>query len=415
MLVAIGISFAMWDNMSVVKATTGYVSYSSAQVGDVIQYGRYYQTGVIGEDGEYEKTPIDWIVVDKDERTGQITLLSKYILASGSFFGNNYFNAEGYWGAYYSSHKELNGLSYNQAYIDSTVRAYLNNLERMDLGGDGFVSGVGYVPSMYSSDTATGKLRSSVGFSNQRYFTGLNYTTPEDKQLVDNGTSGLTKRFEANSNEIFYQRPIGNDEYKARPACRGFYDEAFNSGEKELIVPKVIGGYVGARWPESKHSVSYKSYIEGALDKVWLPSVTELNVANGTDWTLNTDDAWTSSSDKSSATVFEYFKNYSQYKNPLKTGDGNNQSVAEAIDTKRTDFAKNSYAANFSIPLYKYQTTEINVDINSSRNSCDHYWTRSPISYWSSDIRIIKNGGLFSPGTSHDSYYGVRPCIILKY
>lgn len=405
MLVAIGVSFAVWDSMLAVKASNGDLSsYSNAEVGDVIKFGQYYQTGIKDEvTGAYEKTPIEWIVVDKDERTGQLTLMSKYILAAGSYFGNYYYKDAGAGGFYYNTNlEELSNNPYNQAYIDSTARAYLNNLERHDLGGDGFISGKGYVPSNTNSTINTGLL-SSVGFSNQRYCTELNYDNNVDKQLVDAGNTGLIKREGQNVNDIYYQRPINNTEYKNRPAILGFYNEAFNDSEKSLIVPKVISGYIGHRWPDNVHNASLKSYVEGPVDKVWLPSATELNVMNGKDANGQMDDKWTSASDMAGSTVFEYYKNLE--------GD----ELANALIATRTKFAENSFAMNYSIPVYKKGTTAVNTEIHATRNSTDQYWTRSSMSYWFTDARLINNLGLFAQVSSCVSDTGVRPCIILKY
>lgn len=414
MLVTVGVSFALWDS-STVKATTGYVSYSTAQVGDVIQYGRYYQTGVIGDDGEYEKTPIEWIVVDKDERTGQLTLMSKYILACGSYFGNYYYdNTNSVWSAHYDNDLTIAGNPYNQAYSESTARAYLNNLVRFDMGGDSFDSIKGYIASGKKSTVNSGLL-SSTGFSNQNYWTGLNLGDDESNinNLLNNDTSGLKTR--ADSTEIYYQRPINNEEYKARPATKGFYDEAFNDEEKSMIVPRVIGASIAHRWPDSANDVSTNSNIEGIIDKVWLPSATELNIMNGQDWNGSENDAWTIPSDNSTSTVFKYFKNYNQFINPFKTYATNNVSLAEALYSKRTEFAKNSFSANYSIPVYLLESNGINKDIDAVRNASDNYWTRSPSSYWFNYMRIVNGMGKFDAGRSSTSYIGVRPCIMLKY
>lgn len=368
MLLALGVSFAMWDNMSTVKATTGNVAYSIAQVGDVIQYGRYYQTGEIGDDGEYEKTPIEWIVVDKDERTGQLTLMSKYILASGSYFGNWYNSTTSVGHLYNPNRIEVDRIPYNQAYVESTVRAYLNNLERRDLGGDSYES-LQFKTSTVASNATTGELRTSVGFSNKKYFI--------------NGAD--------------YQRPIKNKEYRNRPATRGFYDEAFNYIEKAMIEPKSIAGFTGFRWPTNMHETSAKTYVEGTIDKVWLPSATELNI-------MNAEDYYTNPSDESSSTVFEYFK------------DKTDATLNEALKANRTLFvANNSKAMNYSIPVYKYQSTEINDDIHTTLNSGDYYWTRSPMSNYFSGVRYVSSSGTFNNSDTYNSYVGVRPCIILKY
>lgn len=418
MLVAVGVSFTMWD-MSAVKATNGDLSsYANANVGDIIEFGKYYQTGNIDEKtGEYEKTTIEWIVVDKDERTGQLTLMSKHILAAGSYFGNVYYNIANEKGSHFDNNVTIGGISYNQAYVESTARAFLNNLERFDVGGDTFDATIGYYPSKKHASASTG-LYASVGFSNQRFWTGLNTGNAVIDALVANPASGLIKRFEADNTEVYYQRPINNSEYKARPATRGFYDEAFSDYQKSLIVPKVIAGYTGHRWPDSALDIAAKGYVEGAYDKVWLASATELNIMNGRDWNNQGNDAWTNPSDESSSSVFQYFMNYSEYINPVT--NKKNNSVSEAIRTIRTKFAERSFAANYSIPMYN-QLNEgetdlsINTDIHAENNSSDHYWTRSPSSPGSSGVRTVLSSGLFTATISNTSHVGVRPCIILKY
>lgn len=372
MLIAVGVSFAMWDT-SAVKATSGNSStYANAKVGDVIEFGRYYQTGEKvsdAEDAEYKKTPIEWLVVDKDERIGQLTLMSKYILAAGSYFGNHYYNDAALGGYHYQKTKlEVGANPYNQAYIESTARAFLNNLERRDLGGDSFEESQ-FKTSATSSDSKTGVLLTSVGFSNRKY--------------TINGAE--------------YQRPIKNVEYRNRPATRGFFDEAFTNEEKTNIVPKTIPGYIGFRWPTGTHEPANMTYVEGAMDKVWLPSATELNI-------MSNNEEYTNPSDEASSTVFEYFKG--------NTG----VALQNALKAERTKFVKdNSKAMNFSIPVYKYQSEEINEDIHTTMNSLDYYWTRSPMPYYCNNVRYVIDSGIFKNHNSDNSHIGVRPCIILKY
>lgn len=371
MLIAVGASFAMWD-MSAVKATNGDLSdYANAKVGDIIEFGRYYQTGNRinnDENAEYEKTPIEWLVVDKDERTGQLTLMSKYILAAGSYFGNYYYNAANTSNFYYNlSNVEVGEIPYNQAYVESTARAFLNNLERRDLGGDSY-DGSNYKTSVTSSNKLLGKLLTSVGFSNRYHNIGSNY-----------------------------KRSIKNAEYKNRPATRGFYDEAFNDNERAMIEPKVIGGYVGHKWPTESSDNTFASYVGGAIDKIWIPSATELNI-------MNADSNYTNSSDVSGSTVFKYFQ--------TKT----DKNLEDALKTKRTPFVENnSKAMSYSIPVYKYQSVDINEDIHDKSNSTNNYWTRSPMSSDCRKIRIVKSQGRFDSDITINSIYGVRPCIILKY
>lgn len=223
--------------------------------------------------------------------------------------------------------------------------------------------------------------------------------------LLTDPKTGLSERYDLKT-EVYFKRPITNDEYKNRPATRGFIDEAFNNIEKTMIVPKTIAGYTGHRWPDNEFDVATKSYVEGALDKVWLPSATELNIANGVDWNGDIDDAWTNPSDETGSKVFEYFNNYQNY---------GYSSVAEAVKAVRTPFAKNSFAMNYSIPVYLKGTTEINTDIHATSNSTDHYWTRSPSSFWFFSMRTVYSTGSFHSWRSYYSYVGVRPCVILKY
>lgn len=180
-----------------------------------------------------------------------------------------------------------------------------------------------------------------------------------------------------------------------------------------MIVPKVLAGYTGHRWPVNDHDVATKSYVEGAVDKVWLPSVTELNIVNGIDWNKDINDAWTNPSDEAGSIVFEYFKNYGQYANPL-TGNMNS-SISEAVKTVRTSLAKNGSIGNFSIPVYNKGTTTVKTSISTTANTSDQYWTRSPVSYWYRSVRMVDGTGKFSHGSTVYSYGGIRPCVILKY
>lgn len=368
MLIAIGISFAAWD-ITAVKATNGDLSsYANAKVGESVFFGQYYQTGEKDPDDptEYKKTPIEWIVVDKDERTGQLTLMTKYILAAGSYFGNNYKNTNDESGSHYDNNETLSNIPYNQAYVDSTVRAYLNNLERRDMGGDSYSIDDGYKTGVTPS-VKTEKLYVSVGFSNRRY----NFTDE-------------------------FIRPISNAEYKNRPATRGFYDEAFSNDEKAMIVPKVIAGYTGHRWPNNLNNPQKMSYVESVVDKVWIPSAAELN-------NIEFGDTYTNPSDAAGSTVFEYCRG--------KTGS----TLYNALKTIRTELAKNSFAMNYSIPVYLRDSTTVNTDIHATNNSTDHYWTRSARADYYANIRYVPNTGMFSNLSTYASDIGVRPCVILKY
>lgn len=174
-----------------------------------------------------------------------------------------------------------------------------------------------------------------------------------------------------------------------------------------MIVPKAIAGYTGFRWPTQTSVASQKTYVEGAVDKVWLPSTTELNI-------MAVEDNYTNPSDEASSTAFEYFKNYTHYKDPLT--NTTNTTIANALKTERTDFVReNSFAMNYSIPLYQYNSTAINDDISTSLNSTNYYWTRSPRSYYCHNVRYVGSSGSFDSTGTNDSNIGVRPCIILKY
>lgn len=372
MLIAVGASFAMWD-MSAVKATNGDLSdYANAKVGDIVSFGRYYQTEEKDlETGEYVKTNIEWLVIDKNERTGELTLMSKYILAIGSYFGNYYLNSNGEF-----VHYDLGlvgQVESNQAYGESTIRAFLNNLERRDLGGDEYIDGM-YMPSNLNSTPETGLL-TSVGYSNSLFFAGD------------------------------YVRDIKAEPYVKRPALRGFYDEAFNWDEKSLIVPKVISGYTGFRWPSNNDTVSNMSYVEGAVDKVWIASAIELgatgNVAN--------------SSDAASACTYEYFKNYEKYLNPF-TGEYN-KSLMESRCGMRSPLlsSTSTLAGNYSVPMYLRGTTDINTDISPENHKLNYYWTRTPMSRWHFRMQVVSNTGGFDANMTGSAGIGARPCLILKY
>lgn len=399
MLVAVGISFATWD-ISAVKATNGSSSaYANAKVGDIIEFGQYYI------DSTVNKKDIEWLVVDKDERTGQLTLMSRYILACGSYFGNYYNDINNAFENHYGSNIEIGLNPFNQAYVDSTIRAFLNNLQRLDIGGDSFDENTGYAQGGENTTQETGLL-ASVGYSNRKYYTGLNTSS----QAYINNSSGLVHQW---NNEVLYQRPISSIEYVKRTAAKGFYDEAFSNEQKSMIIPKAIGGYTGNRWPDSTQEISKKSYIEGALDKVWIASATELNIMNGYDWENNLNDAWTNPSDEANSTVFEYFKSWNQYSNPYDRSR-KNISLEDSLKAHRTAFALEDRAGNYSIPVYNKGTTIENENIGTG-NTSDNYWTRSPVSSWYTHIRIVGIEGVFPASPTYDSQIGARPCIILKY
>lgn len=161
-------------------------------------------------------------------------------------------------------------------------------------------------------------------------------------------------------------------------------------------MPKSIAGYIGHRWPNINSNPTKMSYVEGAIDKVWLPSAAELN-------NIEVGDPHTNPSDAAGSSVFEYFKG--------KTG----AALQNALKTTRTELAMNSFTMNYSIPLYLRNSTSVNTDIHATTNSSDHYWTRSPMSYNQNHVRFVSNLGAFNPYNTNNSSIGVRPCVILKY
>lgn len=133
------------------------------------------------------------------------------------------------------------------------------------------------------------------------------------------------------------------------------------------------------------------------MDKIWLPSTTELNI-------MSAEDNYTIPSDETSSTVFKFFNG--------KSGE----ELQNALKAVRTPFvANNSKAMNYSIPLYQYQSTAVNIDINEKSNSLDYYWTRSAMSDNYANMRSVNYSGTFGSNYTDYSAFGVRPCMILKY
>lgn len=168
-----------------------------------------------------------------------------------------------------------------------------------------------------------------------------------------------------------------------------------------MIVPKVIAGYIGHRWPRG-NDVATKSYVDGVVDKIWLPSVTELNVEQGEDWNSLENDDWTNTNDKIGSSTFEYFKRFK------------GSELSKVLTSERTVLAGNGKAGNYSIPVYKKGSTEPIENI-SENNISTYYWTRSIPSYWHEHVRVIRPNGLFSQLQSINSTVGIRPCVTLKY
>lgn len=139
------------------------------------------------------------------------------------------------------------------------------------------------------------------------------------------------------------------------------------------------------------------SYIEGVTDKVWIASGIEINA-------FDSNLEYVNSSDDASNKVFEYFGN--------KSG----AALQNALKTVRSPFLlNNSKAMNYSIPVYKYQSTEINEDIHVRMNSMDYYWIRSVLSNSCVNVYRMTNTGIFDYTASYISDVGVRPCVTIKY
>lgn len=173
-----------------------------------------------------------------------------------------------------------------------------------------------------------------------------------------------------------------------------------------MIVPKTIAGYTGYRWPDDSISVSAMSYIEGTVDKVWITSSSELG---------DGENEYNSSSEDSSSTAFEYFKNFQLYKNPYNNLNNVTLNSARAGIRSSILNGDNNTAGNYSIPIYCKGTTAINTDIHGSMNSSNTYWTRTSASNWSAHMRMVDKNGACGSARPNNSNFGVRPCIILKY
>lgn len=91
--------------------------------------------------------------------------------------------------------------------------------------------------------------------------------------------------------------------------------------------------------------------------------------------------------------------------------------LTNALKATRTELATDGKAGNFSIPIYDKGTTTVKTAISNQTgiNSSNHYWTRSPSSYWFRGSCVVFDTGLFHAWDSNYSYFGVRPCVILKY
>lgn len=184
-LAIVSISYSAWDNLCVSallkNGRSGNYHYQVPQyqivkdvdgdkvadVGDVVMYGKYYQQA-----NETAKTPISWIVVEKEN--DELTLLAEQILAYGSFWGNYYLDADGK-GVRNSFHPD--GFTYYQNYGESTLRKWLNYYpsnvalgNRTD-GGD---------PFDYNHDRVVFR-----GFANEAF------TSDEYNNIIEKEVSGL--------------------------------------------------------------------------------------------------------------------------------------------------------------------------------------------------------------------------------
>lgn len=410
------VSLAIWDGVANKTVTGEMAQYANAKVGDIVTYGNYYQ-----DTNGTTKTPIEWLVVDKDERSGQLTLLAKHVLAGGSYWGNwfyNMYNIGGYHSALVGAGPGNN--ANNQNWADSTLRAWLNNLERTDVHGDTFeadgikpytkkvtpskVSGISNGAFTYTYQHSD--LKKSVGYSNKNYWTGLSVTA-----ITGTMPSGYHKRFD--NNEIIYKRPNNT----VRPAVNGFLDEAFTQEEQERIVPRVIPGQECRQWPSGTNLVNDKITSPTTVDKIWVPSATELNIKEGQDWNGNNDmntagNNWTTGSDNSTNRAFAFFKQFQSV-----------DSLTAAIRATGTDFDRNPKVSNFSIPLDVDQSNigTLNSQIDNNfkdywnNSGTRYYWLRSPASYWFGNNGCILSSGTFYSTSTHGTHFGARPAMVLSY
>lgn len=420
MLTATVVSFAIWDNSSIAKAAVGEMAqYANAKVGDIVTYGSYYQDA-----NGTTKTPIEWLVVDKDEKSGQLTLLAKHVLAGGSYWGNWFYNGSNS-GGWHSAAVGTGpaGIPYNQNWADSTLRAWLNNLERTDVHGDTFAkTGITNYANKVTASKATGisadgktltfsyqhsDLKYSVGYSNKNHWTGLSSTDGKDLTAG----SGLFRR--GDNNEVYYKRPKNT----ARPAVNGFLDEAFTQEEQERIVPKVIPGQVCHEWPSNTHFTEDKVVTPTTVDKIWVPSTAELNIEEGKDWIGNPDNGnggnnWSAGTDNSSSDAFAFFRQFQTV-----------EALTAAIRATGTAFDRNPQVGNFSIPL---DVAKNNIGTSNMQNDqayadywgekgTRYYWTRTPASYWCGSVGFVQTSGAFGYGHTNGSNVGARPALILSY
>lgn len=136
-MLSVSLSFCAWDTLSAKArlASSGSGGYKDAykivedangnrlaDVGDVVEFGNYYQ-----DTNDIVKSPLKWIVADKRlndvSNQYELSLVSKHVIAFGSFWGALY-TKEKTWINYING-DYTNGETY-QNYSESTVRAWLN-------------------------------------------------------------------------------------------------------------------------------------------------------------------------------------------------------------------------------------------------------------------------------------------------
>lgn len=412
------ITVAVFYGAPVAQAASGSLAqYANANIGDIVTFGNYYQDA-----NGATKTPIEWLVVDKNDKTGQLTLLAKHVLAGGSYWGNYFYNNSNE-GGFHSAAVGVGpgNIGNNLNWADSTVRAWLNNLERTDTHGDKYTTNgiqlyadkvtpskaVSIANNVVTYDYQHSDLKHSVGYSNKNLWTGL-------KSANITGTMPDGYYLRPDADEIVYRRPKNT----VRPAVNGFLDEAFSQEEQELIVPRVIPGQISHEWPTNNiNFTSNKTLTPTTIDKVWIPSTTELNIEQGRDWNgdnynENGGNNWSGSADSSSGTAFAFFRQFQT-----------ETTFLTAIRATGTEFDRNPKVSNYSIPL---DVDQNNIGTNNTQNDQDnkdywgntgtrYYWTRTPASYLSHGVGYVKNNGYFSYYVTYYSNVGVRPALILSY
>lgn len=411
------ITVAVFYGAPVAQAASGSLAqYANANIGDIVTFGNYYQDA-----NGTSKTPIEWLVVDKNDKTGQLTLLAKHVLAGGSYWGNWFYNAENK-GGYYSpsANKSPGEIDHNQNWADSTLRAWLNNLERTDSHGDKYTASgiqlyadkvtpskaVSIANNVVTYDYQHSDLKHSVGYSNKNLWTGL-----KSANITGAMPEGYFLRPDAD--EIVYRRPKNN----IRPAVNGFLDEAFSQEEQELIVPRVIPGELANEWPSASNFTSDKNITPTTIDKIWVPSTNELNIIEGKDWNGDNfnggiNNNWSAGTDSSSSTTFAFFRQFQTV-----------SSLSSALRATGTEFDRNPKVSNYSIPL---DVDSANIGTLNTQNDqafadywgikgTRYYLTRTSSSTWYNSIGFVRTAGDFYYYYTDHANYGARPALILSY